>query len=251
MDVKLKVLGGAKSGLEIPLKKELFTIGRSAECSLRAGSDAISRRHCAIRMNASGIRITDLNSRNGTYVNGQRIDEETSLANGDEVRVGPLKFVVVAEQLAVAKRPSGGATDARRAAGATVNAGKEPSFEENIDGWLTLPASDSQVTRETTSLRLDETQGGQVPAAAKEPAPTAEVAEAAEMEDSPMDSKAGAAASSDALAGDAAETEEGSSVRKRKDKKEPGKLPTRPKGPTTKDSREAAAEVLRAMTRRR
>src|SRR5688572_9159336 len=98
MDVKLKVLGGAKSGLEIPLNKDLFTIGRSSECSLRAGSDAISRKHCAIRLNQSIITIADLNSRNGTYVNGQRIEKETSLSSGDEVRVGPLRFEVVAEQ---------------------------------------------------------------------------------------------------------------------------------------------------------
>ena len=48
MKLKLVVLAGAKEGLEIPLKKDKFLIGRAKECALRAGSEAISRRHCAI-----------------------------------------------------------------------------------------------------------------------------------------------------------------------------------------------------------
>ena len=48
MKLKLIVLAGAKEGLEIPLKKDKFLIGRAKECALRAGSEAISRRHCAI-----------------------------------------------------------------------------------------------------------------------------------------------------------------------------------------------------------
>lgn len=282
MEVKLKVLGGAKSGLEIPLKKEEFTIGRSSECSLRAGSDAISRKHCMIRLGRSSITIADLKSRNGTYVNGERIEEETTLQSGDEVRVGPLRFEVVAEHgLDTRKRPhvQGVAEAAARAAG---QADKSRSLEENIDNWLTEePASDSQVTHETRSLRLDETQGGQVPTvhgpssahdalAAQEgnvlAAGQTQDGQRQERQDSQRQD--GQAQDADAQGGEAQEGDvhgdearkppeaegeaaSGSGIMKRKDKKEPGKLPTRPKGPTTKDSREAAAEVLRAMTRRR
>lgn len=246
MDVKLKVLGGAKSGLEIPLTKELFTIGRSSECSLRAGSDAISRKHCAIRLNKSEITIADLNSRNGTFVNGRRIDEETSLSSGDEVRVGPLRFEVVAvKPVKAARRSTVKSDEAATARGGERKSTKSPTMEESIDGWLTAPASDSQVTRETTSLRLDETQGGQVAASEGEQAPANDEPEqAGSVEPAAQTEEPSASDDDDA-------TQDGSFIRKRKDKKEPGKLPPRPKGPTTKDSREAAAEVLRAMTRRR
>jgi hypothetical protein len=247
MDVKLKVLGGAKSGLEIPLKKDLFTIGRSSECSLRAGSDAISRKHCAIRLGQSSISIADLNSRNGTYVNGRRIDQETTLNSGDEVRVGPLRFEVVAEVPADAAAHAPVQSESAAAPRSDGKPGKDLNFEDSIDGWLTAPASDSQVTRETTSLRLDETQGGQVPATSRNIDPASEVEAAAESE---AQESTAEVQSSDVLASDS-DAEDGSFVRKRKDKKEPGKLPPRPKGPTTKDSREAASEVLRAMTRRR
>ena len=73
MDAKLKVVGGSRAGIEIPLKKAKFVIGRAPECSLRAGSDAISRRHCEIRLTRAEVSILDLNSRNGTYVNGKRL----------------------------------------------------------------------------------------------------------------------------------------------------------------------------------
>ena len=245
MDVKLKVLGGAKSGLEIPLKKDEFTIGRSSECTLRAGSDAISRKHCIIRLGRSTIKIADLGSRNGTFVNGKRIDQETPLSSGDEVRVGPLRFEVVAQHgLDSRKRPEvQGIGEAVVRIAAT--AGKPASLEESIDNWLTEPARDSQLMHDTTSLRLDETQGGQV-RPAQEARPQEEEAVPPEEDVLADDSVA-----SSKPAESAAESAAGSSSIKRKDKKEPGKLPSRPKGPTTKDSREAAAEVLRAMTRRR
>ena len=78
MELKLIVLAGAKQGLEIPLKKEKFLIGRAKECALRAGSEAISRRHCAIMRTGDGWTVKDLGSRNGTHVNDVRIAEETA-----------------------------------------------------------------------------------------------------------------------------------------------------------------------------
>src|SRR5215216_1109663 len=98
MKLKLIVLAGAKEGLEIPLKKDKFLIGRAKECALRAGSEAISRRHCAIIRRESGYTVRDLGSRNGTLVNDEKISTEVPLKDGDELRVGPLKFRVAAAE---------------------------------------------------------------------------------------------------------------------------------------------------------
>src|SRR5262245_8610700 len=92
MELKLVVLAGAKQGTEIPLKKDKFFIGRAKECNLRAGSEAISRRHCAISRSDGKWMVRDLGSRNGTHVNDVKIDQEVQLKVGDELRVGPLKF---------------------------------------------------------------------------------------------------------------------------------------------------------------
>src|SRR6266576_2512319 len=96
MKLKLIVLAGAKEGLEIPLKKDKFLIGRAKECALRAGSEAISRRHCAIIRGEQGWTVRDLGSRNGTHVNDEKITTEVPIKVGDELRVGPLKFRVAA-----------------------------------------------------------------------------------------------------------------------------------------------------------
>src|SRR3954470_11401932 len=98
MKLKLIVLAGAKEGLEIPLKKDKFLIGRAKECALRAGSEAISRRHCAIVRRDSGYTVRDLGSRNGTHVNDEKISTEVPLKDGDELRVGPLTFRVAAAE---------------------------------------------------------------------------------------------------------------------------------------------------------
>src|SRR3954462_8362786 len=92
MKLKLIVLAGAKEGLEIPLKKDKFLIGRAKECALRAGSEAISRRHCAIIQRETGWTVRDLGSRNGTLVNDERINKEVPLKEGDMLRVAPLLF---------------------------------------------------------------------------------------------------------------------------------------------------------------
>ena len=76
MKLKLVVLAGAKEGLEIPLKKEKFLIGRAKECALRAGSEAISRQHCAITRHENRYTVKDLGSRNGTNVNDKRITDK-------------------------------------------------------------------------------------------------------------------------------------------------------------------------------
>src|SRR5882757_7137122 len=107
MKLKLIVLAGAKEGLEIPLKKDKFLIGRAKECALRAGSEAISRRHCAIVRRESGYTVSDLGSRNGTHVNDEKISTEVPLKDGDELRVGPLSFrVAAAESKEAASTPA-------------------------------------------------------------------------------------------------------------------------------------------------
>ena len=153
MHVKLKVLRGASAGKEVGVRGAKFFIGRSEECHLRANSDAISRRHCAITVTDSEISIQDLNSRNGTFVNGERISRPHSLAMGDQLRVGPLEFLVtyLRPVKAVVTQPKASDDD----------------MAGLIDDWLAeadADASDSTLSSETREFRLDETDRIDVPA---------------------------------------------------------------------------------------
>ena len=96
MDVILKVLEGAKVGTKVAVKKEEFLIGRSPKCHLCAGSSSISRKHCALIRSDASVSVKDLGSRNGTLINGEKIEKGKAheLQSGDELTVGSLRFLV-------------------------------------------------------------------------------------------------------------------------------------------------------------
>ncbi len=62
--------------------------GRDAECSLVVDGTTVSRQHARITVAHEATTIEDLDSTNGTYVNGTRISAPTRLAYGDEVSLG-------------------------------------------------------------------------------------------------------------------------------------------------------------------
>lgn len=76
-----------------PISREMTIIGRREDCDLRIPLGDVSRKHCRMIREADALRMEDLGSSNGTYVNGQRI-QEAILQPGDTVRVGPVLFVL-------------------------------------------------------------------------------------------------------------------------------------------------------------
>jgi hypothetical protein len=76
-----------------PLSDTTTVIGRGAEADIQLTDTGVSRRHAEVTVGAAGIRITDLGSTNGTYVNGVRVTT-TSLNDGDRVTVGGSELVL-------------------------------------------------------------------------------------------------------------------------------------------------------------
>ena len=72
---------------EIALGDRPLTIGRNPDSDIVLIDDRVSRIHCGLRLWDGEYYLKDLKSRNGTFVNGRRI-EVTTLKAGDEVRVG-------------------------------------------------------------------------------------------------------------------------------------------------------------------
>jgi pSer/pThr/pTyr-binding forkhead associated (FHA) protein len=80
---------------KIPLRGEKVTIGQASTNDVPLAFDrTVSRVHCVIEPVASRWCVRDLTSRNGTFVNGERIWGEQPLRPGDEIRVGTVRFVV-------------------------------------------------------------------------------------------------------------------------------------------------------------
>ncbi len=70
------------------------TMGRAPRADFVVDAALVSRLHCRLAAGAGEIEAVDLESTNGTYVNGQRIDR-AMLKDGDRLRVGAVELVVV------------------------------------------------------------------------------------------------------------------------------------------------------------
>lgn len=92
MQAEMRVIGGKQQGKVIPLTMKKFLIGREKDCHLRPNNDLISRHHCVLTVDEYTVRIRDLGSTNGTYVNSERIQGQVVLKNGDKLAIGKLLF---------------------------------------------------------------------------------------------------------------------------------------------------------------
>ncbi|MBX5483193.1 MAG: sigma 54-interacting transcriptional regulator [Myxococcaceae bacterium] len=83
----LLLLTGPSAGLRFDVVTEAI-LGRSPSCEIPLEDHKVSRRHAKIVVEQGQAKITDLGSRNGTVVNGERIEGEAILLPGDRVQVG-------------------------------------------------------------------------------------------------------------------------------------------------------------------
>ena len=70
------------------------TAGRDEDCELVIDAETVSRRHARITVIAGNATIEDLNSTNGTHVNGKSISGPTAITDGNEVSLGTATLIV-------------------------------------------------------------------------------------------------------------------------------------------------------------
>lgn len=87
-------------GREIELKEGERTIGRSAEADILIEHETASRKHARIIVEGNRVFIVDLNSRNGTFLNGKPVKERVEIKPGDAIALGeaPLSLNQVSPQ---------------------------------------------------------------------------------------------------------------------------------------------------------
>jgi Inner membrane component of T3SS, cytoplasmic domain len=84
-----------EEGDEFPLNSAPVTVGRGGQNDLvLAGDEFASARHARIEMRGDGAWVQDLDSTNGTYVNGSRVAGAQRLGAGDVLRVGETDLLV-------------------------------------------------------------------------------------------------------------------------------------------------------------
>ena len=109
---KLEIRRDSALVQEFVLNDDLTTIGRASNNSLILSEPIISRRHTQISREAEGYMLTDLDSSDGTYINGRKLQPRTPrlLANGDTINIGSfeLQFCIKTEVPTQSRQPSSG-----------------------------------------------------------------------------------------------------------------------------------------------
>jgi hypothetical protein len=100
----LIVQSGKHSGRRVKLPPGEAIVGRDENARVRIASSEVSRQHCRLTVSPEGVQVVDLDSRNGTYVDGVPIAQPVFLRPGGTLTVGPMTF-----------RLEGGAASPRRA----------------------------------------------------------------------------------------------------------------------------------------
>jgi pSer/pThr/pTyr-binding forkhead associated (FHA) protein len=103
MTVLLKPLQG---GRPIVLDKPILLIGRHPDCDvILKNSSKISRKHCCVALVDNRFVVRDLDSMNGVWVNGERVEHTASLRTGDELMIGDLPFELSKNKQVQQQRP--------------------------------------------------------------------------------------------------------------------------------------------------
>lgn len=73
-----------------------IVIGRGSDCNLRLSAPQVSRRHCFLRVGRDSVSVTDLDSSNGTYIDGARINagKRCDVVDGAQLALGPIRFII-------------------------------------------------------------------------------------------------------------------------------------------------------------
>lgn len=108
MDAKLVVIGGKANMGEVKLRLPM-TIGRGSKADLIISHPTVSREHCKLTEIKGELLVTDNNSSNGVFVDGEKIEKPTIVRSGQILAIGPLTFR--AEYETKSKKPKAPAPD--------------------------------------------------------------------------------------------------------------------------------------------
>lgn len=124
MDARIWLTGTEGEPRSFALSRRV-TVGRDAEADLRLDDEAVSGRHLLIEERGGVLMATDLDSRNGTALNGQPLDRPRRLRDGDVLTVGEQRLEVslpgpVAGKTVPASAPSVAFNEEERATAAAL-----------------------------------------------------------------------------------------------------------------------------------
>jgi pSer/pThr/pTyr-binding forkhead associated (FHA) protein len=130
----LEIVEGPDAGRQIPLPGDAFEIGRDGVGVELAGDELVSRQHVRVTPNDQGASVIDLDSRNGTFVNGDEINAPAQLSPGDQLLIG-----VTVLELREGSGGGSGATGARRVPSGLTGLRPLPTSEPSVTAVRKVP----------------------------------------------------------------------------------------------------------------
>ena len=121
---KLVIQNQGMTGRACELQTDRTTIGRVEDNTFHIADPSISSHHCEVQLRGSDIVIRDLNSTNGTFINGNKI-EESVLKPGQTLRLGQVELKLEAEGTTTSAPPAPGSTP--------------PPAKKQVDATMLIP----------------------------------------------------------------------------------------------------------------
>ena len=155
----LTILTGKFAGKFLRLNEGENMVGRDEGVKIRIASAEISRNHCVLMPRPDGtVLVRDLESRNGTFVDGKPIEGDAILKPGETLSIGPMTFQLAAPAAAkapakkeipvLASKPTAPPVPAKPANSPPAAKPTAKISEDEIAGWLddtTPSASDTTI----------------------------------------------------------------------------------------------------------
>lgn len=110
-DPELLLIRGPQSGRAYPLDEPVFTLGRDPRNDIVIDHPQVSRRHARITRQSNAWVIEDLDSTNGTFVNGTRVTEPRALTQGDTIELSEAVALTYRKEIPVPEQPRRPASD--------------------------------------------------------------------------------------------------------------------------------------------
>src|SRR4051812_33226651 len=122
---KLVVLSAGMNGRIHELNVDKTTIGRVEDNTFQIADPSVSSHHCEVMLQGTDVLIKDLNSTNGSFINGEKISESV-LKPGQTLKLGQIELQLLTEGMAIpAPKPPAPAPAAASAAPAPAAPGRK------------------------------------------------------------------------------------------------------------------------------
>lgn len=159
--VKLVVLSAGMNGRTHDLNVDKTTIGRVDDNTFQIADPSVSSHHCEVLLRGSDVVIKDLNSTNGSFINGEKISESV-LKPGQTLKLGQIELQLLTEGMPIpAAKPAPAPSAPAPAAAAPAPASGAP-LKKAMDSTMVVPrgVNLAELSEGARPPGFDTTKGG-------------------------------------------------------------------------------------------